>query len=149
MTTNNELNDSELDNLLDITLDDLDDLPSFKAFPAGVHRVLASFSSKKVANHPSIEVSFKLLETMELANENDTPAKEGDESSTLCMMDNEFGQGSLKKLATPFAQALHLSSIREVVEQVQEVECVISTSLQQDKKDADKFYLRVKELEVL
>jgi len=42
------MTDQTLDDLLDQTLDDIADLPEFKPYPAGAHRVLVSFNTKEV-----------------------------------------------------------------------------------------------------
>lgn len=143
---------SDLDNLLDSTLDDLEDLPSFTPFPIGAHKVLASFEPKEINGKSAIELSFKLLETLELADasvsEDDYP-KAGDTSNTMFMLDNEFGRGNLKKCAMPFGVALELSTIRDIIEGVKEVECIILTGLRVDKNDPDKKYLQVKEIQVV
>lgn len=148
---------SELDSLLDTTLDDLADLPSFQPFVAGTHRVLASFDTKEINGKAAVELSFKMIETIECADSNDqaalengqAPNKEGDTSNTMFMLANEFGQGNLKKCAVPFVEAFNYSTIREVVEGVKEVECVVITSLRADKNDPDKKYLQVKEIAVV
>ncbi len=137
---------SDLDTLLDATLDDLEDLPSFTPFPPGAHRVLATFEQKDINGKPAIELAFKLIETIELENENNVRPKEGDTSNTMFMLDNEYGRGNLKKCGTPFAEALELKSIRDVIDQVTDVECIIMTSIRQDKNDPDKKYLQVKEI---
>ena len=140
---------SEIDSLLDATLDDLDDLPEFKNFNPGVHRVLASFSIKGINNKDVVELAMKGLETLELANPTDEPIKEGDSSSVIFMLDNEFGVGNFKKIATPIAAALGTTTNRETIEQCKDVECLIVTSLRQDKNDKDRFHLNVKELNVI
>lgn len=140
---------SDLDNILDVTLDDLADLPEFKNFPAGVHSVLATFEAKEINSKPAVELALKYVECVELADPNETSPKEGDTCSTVYFLDNEFGQGALKKVAMPFAEALNLSSIREVVEQVKEVHCAAVTSLRADKNDKEKFYMQVKEISVV
>lgn len=143
---------NDLDNLLDATLDDLEDLPEFKPFPAGAHRVTASFEQKEINNKPAIELSFKLIETIELADPN-TPeeeqCKEEDTANTMFLLDNEYGRGNLKKCAAPFGEAMSLSSLRDIIEQVKDVECVVITGLRKDKNDPDKKYLQVKELQVV
>lgn len=139
---------SELDDLLDVTLDDLEDLPEFKPFAAGAHKVAATFEQKEINKKPAIELSFTLLETMELADPSDEPSKPGDTSNTMFMLDNEYGRGNLKKCATPFGEALGFSSIREIIEGVKDVECVILTGIRVDKNDPDKRYLQVKEIHV-
>ena len=86
---------------------------------------------------------------MELANTQDTAPKEGDSSGTMFMLDNEYGQGNLKKCAAPFMKALEFSSLRELVEGAQNVEVVLVSSQRQDKNDKEKFYLNVKEIQVV
>ena len=140
---------SELDSLLDATLDDLEDLPSFQPFSPGAHKVTASFEEKEINGKAAIELNFIMLETLELADPQSAVPKPGDVSNTMFMLDNEFGRGNLKKCATPFGEALNLSTLREIVEGVKEVECVIITSVRTDKKDPDRKYLNVKEIQVL
>lgn len=140
---------ANLDSLLDSTLDDLEDLPSFEPYPAGAHRVLATMEAKDIGGKPCVELSFKLLETMELADPSAKEPKAGDTANTLYMLDNEYGRGNLKKVAIPLGTALGVTSIREVVDQCKEVECVIITGLRKDKNDPDKRYLQVKELQVV
>jgi len=140
---------SDLDNLLDTTLDDLADLPTFQPFSPGAHRVTASFGTKEISGKAAVTLDFKLVETLELADPQDAMPKEGDESNTMFMLDNEYAQGNLKRLSKPFSEALQLTTIREVVEQVKEVECIIITAIRIDKKDPDKKYLDVKEIQIV
>lgn len=139
----------DIDNLLDSTLDDLEDLPEFKPYPAGVHRVQVSLETKEVGGHPSVEVACKLLETAELANPtSDTVPADGSEASMLCMLDNEFGRGALKLVAKPIGEALGTGVIREVIEQAKDIECMIVTSVRKNK-DTGAEYLNIKELQVV
>lgn len=140
---------SEIDNLLDSTLDDLEDLPTFSPFSPGVHRVLATLDMKDINGKQVVELALKGLETLELATSTDAPIAEGDSSSTIFMLDNEFGRGNLKKVCTPLGVAMGTGVIREVIEQTTDVECLIVTSLRPDKNDKDRFYLNIKELNVV
>jgi hypothetical protein len=141
---------SELDSLLDATLDDLADLPSFQPFPAGAHKVLATMEAKTINNKSTIELTLKHIEAMEYAGivaEADM-AKPGDTANTLYFLDNDIGQGKFKNVARVFGEALGGSSLREIVEQVTDIECVVITSVSIDKNDPDKKYLNIKELQV-
>jgi hypothetical protein len=140
---------SDMNDLLDATLDDLEDLPEFKPFAPGAHRVLATMEEKEINGKQAIELSFKMMETLELADPQDEAPKEGDTSNTMFMLDNEYGRGNLKKCGKPFGDALGLTTLREIVEGVKEVECVIITSVRPDKNDPDKKYLQVKEIQVV
>jgi len=143
------MTDAMMNDLLDETLDDLEDLPSFEPYPAGAHRVLATFESKEINDNPAIELAFKLMETMELSDPQDAAPKEGSTASTMFMLNNEFGRGNLKKCAMPFGQALNLGTLRQIVEEVTDVECIILTGIRKDKNDPDKKYLQVKEIQVV
>jgi len=144
---------SDLDNLLDATLDDLDDLPSFAPFPAGAYRAMANMEAADVSKKlgkPCVELSFTLLEVVEAADPNGVAAKEGDTSNTLFMLDNEFGQGAFKKHATPIGQALGCGKLSEIVEQCTDIEVMIIVGTpRKDKNDPDKLYLNLKELAVV
>ena len=146
-----ELNDTtSIDDLLDATLDDLEDLPEFKAFPVGAHRVSISLELKEVNDKQAIELSMKAMETLELAHPaKDEPLKEGDTGNMLFFLDNEFARGSLKKITTPLAEALGTSTIRDLIEECKGVECVVATSLKKNKEDPDSPYMNIKELNVV
>ena len=140
---------SDLDTLLDSTLDDLEDLPEFKPFSAGTHRCLASFETKEINGKSAVELSLEMVESLELADPQDSMPKQGDKSNTMFMLDNEFGRGALKKAAIPFGEALGVSTIRDIIEQTKSIECVVVTSLRTDKNDASKKYLQVKEIGIV
>ena len=138
-----------IDDLLDCTLDDLEDLPEFKPFPVGAHRVSVTLELKKINEKQGAEFDMKAIETVELANTADTPLAEGDSTSSVYFLDNEFGRGALKAVSIPLAEALGTSTIRELIDACKGVECVVVTSLRKDKNDATKFYTNIKEMQVV
>jgi len=137
-----------LDNLLDATLDDLEDLPEFTPFKPGAHKVTASFEEKEINDKQSVELSFVLIETLELADPQEEKDQPGHTSSIAFMLENEFARGNLKKCAKPFGEALGLSTVRQIVEGVKDVECLILTTTRNDKQDPDRLYLQIKEIQV-
>jgi hypothetical protein len=142
-------NSTDLDSLLDATLDDLEDLPEFKSFPAGAYRVSVTLEGKSVNDKPGVEMAMKLQEVIELADATDTAPAEGDVSTMLFFLDNEFGRGKLKAAVTPIALALGTTTIREAVEACKDVECVVVLGQRADKKDPDKIYQTLKEVAVV
>lgn len=135
---------ASIDNLLDTNLDDLVDLPDFAIYPSGSHRVTVQFSSKEVNGHPSVEMKMKAVETIELADAAaDHPLKPGTEGSCLFMLDNEFGQGSLKKILATFAANLGTSSLRDTMEQANGMEVVAVVKCKADKKDPSVMRMNV------
>lgn len=139
---------SNLEDLLDCTLDDLEDLPTFEPFPPGAHKVSVTFEAKEVGGKAAVEVNFVMIETMELADPEGKEPKPGDKSNTLCFLDNQYGRGNLKKLAKPFQEAMGFSTIREVCDNVKDAEAVIISSIKPDKTDPNKLYLNVIEIQV-
>ena len=133
---------TNLDSLLDISLDDLADLPEFLVFPAGAHRCTVNFETKKIGEHPAVEVKLTLLEVMELSNASDTPPETGAESSCAYMLDNEFGQGNFKKLMTPLGQHFGVNKLSEIVEAAKGMEAVVVTK-QRKNKDKTQTYLDI------
>jgi hypothetical protein len=140
---------SDLDTLLDATLDDLEDLPEYNTYPPGAHKVLATLESKEINKKPAIELSFKYLEVIELEGTGAVAPSAGDESSTLFFLDNPYGRGNLKVTLAAFQEFTGGTTNREIVEGVKDVECVILTSYGKNKNDPDKPYLNVKEISVL
>ena len=122
-----------IDSLLDGTLDDLADLPEFKPYPAGTHKVVIKLEQKVVNKHPSFEFSMKAVETLELANAGDTPLAAGAETSILFMLDNEIGQGSFKKLLSSAAAKFGAKSNRELIAEIQNTEALVVTKQRQNK----------------
>lgn len=139
-----------IDALLDSTLDELDDLPTFEPFPPGVHKVSATLNLKEVNDKQCVTLDLVGIETVELSDpSSDEPLKAGDVCNVLFMLDNEYGRGNLKKVCTPLGEALGTGVIREVIEQTNDMECLILTSIRIDKNDKDRTYLNIKELNVV
>lgn len=152
MSTNETDFDSlGLDALLDTTLDDIEDLPSFEPFVAGAHRCLVTFERKVIGDHPAIEVTLKALECLEVADEGDAEKapKEGDSCNSAFMLDNEVGLGKFKEVAVPFAASLGVNTLRELSESVKDVECVVITNIRTDKNDKSRHYLNIKQIQVI
>lgn len=148
------MSDFNLDQLLDGTLDDLADLPEFKSFPPGTHRVTVSMvdktaKDKLVGGHPAYELRMKYLETIELAASDDVSPVVGSEDSVLYMLDNEFGQGALKKILTVAAAQFGAKPNRILLnEDMQNVECLVVTKSRQNKEKT-KSYTDIVELQII
>lgn len=139
---------SDLSSLLDMKLDDLADMPEFKVFPPGAHRVTISWEQKKIGEHPAIELKMKLVETVELGNPTDTPCDAGTECSVAFMLDNEFGQGKFKEIAKTLAAHFGTSSVGKTLEASASAEVLVITKTRQNKEKTQT-YLDVVKLEVL
>jgi len=116
MNTKATDNTQDIDDILDMVIDDLEDLPGFEPFPAGEHKVLIQWKNKKVNDAPAFELSLVAIETVELANSSDTPLEPGAETSVLFMMGNEIARGKFKAVIKALAVATGTAAVRETVE---------------------------------
>jgi hypothetical protein len=139
------MSENTLDDLLDKDLDDLADLPSFKPYPEGSHRARIKFNEKVVNNKPSVEVKLIGIASEELAKpDTDKPIEVGQETSclfTLTKKDgtaNEVAQGKLKEILSKLKEAVGGSRSREIMQNANEVEVLVTTKLREKKDDAGK-----------
>jgi hypothetical protein len=142
------MSEFNIDSLLDGTLDDLADAPEFKPFPAGSHKAVITITQKVINKHPAFEVSMKAVETLELANADDTPLATGATTSVAYMMDNEMGQGNFKKILASLSEHFGAKSNRELIADAQNLECVVVTKVRQNK-DKTQSYTEIVELGVV
>jgi hypothetical protein len=142
----------DLNSLLDGTLDDIADLPSFKPWPTGAYKAVLTLTQKEISKHPAVEAKFKLIEILQLADasevaEEDIP-KVGDESSMAFMLDNEFGQGNFKKIMAASTEKFGTASNREHISNMQNAEVNVVLTVRPDKTDKEKFYQQLTEIAV-
>lgn len=148
----------DIDSLLDGTLDDLADMPEFKPFPVGAHRVTINLEQKTVGEIPSIEVKITALETVELTDPEAAPCMAGDSTNVLFMLyrkddktnklvPNDLGQGQFKNLISSLAPSFpELTSTRQIMEAANNMECLVSTGQRFDKKDRSKVYTSIESI---
>lgn len=139
MSTNQNQDSASIDALLDASIDDLDDLPEFAVYPAGVHKVIVKFSTKSINDAPAVELSMSAVETVELVNSDDTPLVAGAESSVLFMLNNEFGQGKLKAIMKPLSAIYGTTSIKDTMEAASGGEFIITTKVRQNKDKSQSY----------
>lgn len=145
---------NDIDALLDGTLDDLADLPEFKPFPVGAHRCKLKWDLKEVNGQLCPQLELTAIETVELANPEDTPVKAGDTTNLIFMFKkkdgtpNEMGQGQFKNVIAPLASSFSATSNRDAMEKSNGAECLVVTELRVDKK-ADKTYTCITSLQVM
>lgn len=131
---------STLSDLLDSEIDDLADLPEFKVFPPGVHKVKIKWEEKEVNDNETVELQMSAIETIELANPEDTPLAPGDEASVLFMLTNEFAQGAFKKILKVLAPMCGTKGIKETMEASSGMEIDVVTKVRTAKSDKTKQY---------
>jgi len=147
------MNDAtSIDSLLDSTLDDLADLPEFKIFPAGAYNGSVKMTVKKMGENMGVELSFTNNEVVELSDPTAEAPAAGATTSVGFLLNNEFGQGDLKKTLTSIKEGLGLPdgmTSREMMEAAEGTVCMVVFGVRTDKKDATKQYQALKSVTVL
>jgi hypothetical protein len=147
------MTEKTLDDLLDLQLDDLKDLPEFGVFPDGAHVATIKFARKEVNKKDCIELTLVGEETQELADpEHDKPITPKAEMSVLYDLGNEFGQGNLKKIATILSAHFGTKGLGETLQAAEGAACLVTTK-KRGSKDAStgetKYYGGITTLAVL
>lgn len=142
------------DSLLDVDLDDLEDLPEFKNFPAGVNTALLKISKKVINNKPAVEFAMVGIESIELSDPTAEPIKAGDSCSSLFFLDSEFGRGALKKVLRDISQTFGTSNLLVICnafadggEYEQGLEVTVTSSITKSKKNGAE-YMNIKNITV-
>jgi len=140
-----------IEDLMDSSIDDLEELPPFIVPPVGYYKLAVSLSRKSVNDKPCIEAAFVVRETLELKNPSEAPCEAGTKFSQLFTMDNEWGQKGFKSFLKGLIDPLGLSGkkVSEVIEAVQNVEVAATVKQRKDKNDPDKIYANVSDATVM
>lgn len=138
----------ELD--LDMSLDDIADLPGFLTPPTGAYKVLQLSSERKeLGEQPAMCIKWKILEVLELNPDNlddkEEPPKAGDEFEIPFMLANAFGVGGLKMYLKPIAGISGKTSVKENLEAGNNMELLLVLHRKFDKKK-DAHYTKIKEV---
>jgi hypothetical protein len=154
MSDINNLDD--IGDLLDKNLDDIADLPEFKTFHPGAHKVKINWERKdfdKVVDGvkkkvPSMQLTLTYIEVIEHADakHNDEPAKAGDKCSTSYDLTNEFALGALKKATASLKSHLGAATVGDVIRGSNDFEVAAITKTRADKNDKSKLYLVIEDL---
>lgn len=101
---------SSIDNLLNDSLDNIDDLPSTEAWPVGAHLAKVTLKvNNKNKDKPSIIADLELISTEEKANEDDKDASPGDKYGLfyhLKKSDGTRNDFALQQLKAQFGTAM-------------------------------------------
>jgi hypothetical protein len=138
---------------MDMSLDDIEDLPGFVVFPSGAYHVVLEngMAQKDINNHKALEAPLKLVEVLEISEplgEGEEQPKAGDVCTISFMLDNKFGVGKMKEFISPIAKKLGLSTVGDVVNQSKGLHMMIVIKRTYDK-DKDRHYANFKKVELL
>ena len=136
-----------MDDLLDGTLDDLQDMPEFKPFAAGAHRLKLNWDwTKKINDMPAVELKLTMIEPVELVNPEDTPPAVGDTTNVVFILKkkgddgkvvrNDLAEGQWKAILASLSPAFpDAKSNKEIMEASQGYEVLGVTGVRENKKD--------------
>lgn len=152
---------NDMDSLLDGTLDDLADAPTFKPFAAGAHMLKIAFKTDEPINNiPTVKVKLTHVSTEELTNPDDVAPVAGDQTEVAFMLKDKDGkanalaQGQLKELLASLKTGLGLETAtnREVMAASEGLEVLAVTTVRKSKPSAEgeiKYYTSLKSVSVI
>lgn len=140
---------------LDMSLDDIEDMPGFGVFPTGVFLcTIPSIPELKpdVGGHQAFEFKFKLDEVAEMQgdalDEGEDPPIAGQEMSLVFMKDNKLGLDQMKKFLKPYAEKLGTKNLGEIFTQMANLKVLIVVKRTYNK-EKDRHYARIKKTQIV
>ena len=135
-------------NLLDKSIDDIEDLAGFAVPTNGMYSLKFSTKLKEVNDKPCVEANFEVIAAVELddpSTENDPANKPGTKFSLLFQIENEMAVSRLKELMAPAAAHYNEGNMLVLCRDICANESVVVAKVKRryDKKDADKIYAQV------
>jgi len=148
---------TNFDDLLDMPMDSVEDLPPVGVPPTGHYNLLvtATRESKDGGNE-----FVKFAYTVENVNEVKNPAEESEAAAGMNFVEfysplkkdgtvNEWGMKFLKQSMAPFAAHFGGKSFSEVLESINQVSVAATLVRTVDKRDSDRFNFRLSDVIVL
>jgi hypothetical protein len=148
---------TNFDDLMDMQMDAVEDLPPMGVPPTGHYNLLVSASrEEKDGGNEYIKFSY----TIESVNEVKNTAEETQAAVGMKFTEffsplkkdgtvNEFGMKFLKQTMAPFAAAFGGSSFSDVLANIDKVSIAASLVRVKDKNDSDRFNFRLSDVIVL
>lgn len=139
---------------LDMTMDDIEDLPSFGNALTGSYQVTLEpgWQQKDIGDHKgAVELGLKIDEVLELGEAPDAgkeAPKVGDTFNCVYMTDNKTGLGFFKQDAKPFMDKLGVKTYGEMFPQSKGMKCLVVVKRDYDK-DKDRSYIKLKAIQIL
>ena len=133
--------------LLDMSIDDIDDLPGFEVPVNGVYSLKFWTEVKVVNNKDCVELNFAVIECLEQNDPSETATKADTKFSMLIQLGNEIAEGKMKAIILPvaahFGERNMLKLITDTCSKANGVIITAKVKRRSDKEDKDKFYADV------
>lgn len=139
---------------LDMSLDDIEDVPGFGVFPTGAYIVdlVKGIEQKEINSKRAAVVEMTLVEVAELKedrlDEGEKPPMAGDICTLSFMLGNKFGADGLKKFLLPIAAKLGTNKLSELFHQSKGLRCMIVLRRTYNE-DKDQHYAKLKKLAII
>lgn len=159
--TNNGLDLSEVDDILNANMEDLDDLPPVGVPPSGHYNLTVTYSIEdteddKGNKRKTIFAKYVVDAINELKNDEDATdvavGQEFREGFYLKKKDgtpNKFGIGTLKARLGAFSERFGTQNIGELIQAVNQIAISATIKRTVNRKDEDRFNMQIKDVVVL
>lgn len=148
-----EIKDDEL-MLLDMSLEDIEDLPGFTVPVNGEYNLKINGEVKKVSDKIAVELSYEVIDCVKKNNEADEDTIPGTKFSQLFFVQGKpeavkISLGKLKELLSGVAEQRGEGNLLLLVrDHLKNVTGKATVTRRADKEDKEKFYANVKNLEL-
>lgn len=150
---------TDIDSLLDASMDDIDDLPPVGVPPTGHYTFNVTATreqSNKEGGNEYFKFAYEVVEVNEIKDEAEaSQAAVGMKFSQMFSpfkkdgSINEYGVGFLKEAVAPFSAHFGTSKMGETIEQINGVVVAATLTRKKDKKDEDRWNFNLKDVTVL
>lgn len=149
-----------VDDLLNASMDDLEDLPPIGVPPSGHYNLTVSFGVKEIGEGESkkevIAAEYIVDAVNELRNNDEAddvkPGQQFTEFFHLTKKDgtkNVFGIGTLKERLKPFQARFNSNNIGELVKETKQIAIAATVVRKVNKKNEDQYNMNLKDVVVL
>ena len=133
----------------DMTLDEIEDLPSFECWPSGMYNIVLNDGvlEETINEHPTFKIPMTLQEIVGIPDEavkDEEKPKPGAELELLFMRDNKFGAGGYKAFMAPISKKFGVTKVSEMNAAAKGVQLtIVLLKREGTKENKGKFYPKV------
>lgn len=145
-----------VDDLLNASMEDIEDLPPVGAPPSGHYNLLLSMEKREVGEKDVICADFEITAINDLKEgEDPEEVKEGQKFTIFYHVTkkdgtmNKFGIGQLKELLKPFATHFGKNNIGELINDVKQMNIAAAVKRKVNRKNEDQYNLNIKDIVIL
>lgn len=143
--SNDELFDDAALDLLDKSLDDIEDLPGFEVPVSGVYLLTQNAAIKVINDKTAVEITSEVMECIKQDNENEEPTPIGTKFSSLFFLTGEeeavrVSMGMLKQATKAIGEHFQEANLKIIVRELMKDLIVKATCVKQKRKDNPELF---------